>query len=65
MARSIGAHFVRNTLQLCALGCGVTGVLLLPVYPMVGAALSAVAVADLGLVWLLSARSTAFREEAG
>jgi len=65
MARSIGAHFVRNTLRLCALGCGVTGVLLLPVYPMVGVALCAVAVADLGLVWLLRPRALGLQPGAG
>ncbi len=65
MARSIGTHFVRNTLRLCALGCGVTGVLLLPVYPMVGVALSVVAVTDLGLVWLLRTRSPALQVGAG
>lgn len=65
MATSIGAHFVGNTLRLCALGCGVTGVLLLPVYPMVGVALCAMAIADLGLVWLLRARSPGLQAETG
>lgn len=65
MAKPIGVHFVGNTLRLCALGCGVTGVLLLPVYPMVGAALCAVSIADLGLVRLLRVRSPGVQAEAG
>jgi len=65
MATSIGAHFVGNTLRLCALGCGVTGVLLLPVYPMVGVALCAMAIADLGLARLLRARSPGLQAETG
>jgi hypothetical protein len=62
---AIGAHFVGNTLRLCALGCGATGVLLLPVHPLVGAALCVVALADLGLVWRLRSRTLDLRAQAG
>jgi hypothetical protein len=65
MARSIGPQFVGNTLRLCALGCGATGVLLLPIHPMLGMALCTLALADLGLVWLLRSRVPAPRAEAG
>jgi hypothetical protein len=56
MAKTEGSRLVGTTLRLCALGSGVTGVTLLPVYPIVGAALCVVAVADLGLFWLLKQR---------
>jgi hypothetical protein len=56
MAKSDGNRLVGTTLRLCALGSGVTGVILLPVYPIVGTALCVVAVADLGLFWLLKQR---------
>jgi hypothetical protein len=53
MARATGIPFVGKLLLASALGCGASGLLLLQNFTMLGLVLCAVALADLGLVWLL------------
>jgi hypothetical protein len=53
MAAPTGLPLVGKVLLASALGCGATGVLFLQDYTLLGLVLCAVALADLGLVWLL------------
>ena len=53
MARATGMPLVGQLLLASALGCGASGVLLLQDYPLLGLVLCALALADLGLVFLL------------
>jgi hypothetical protein len=64
MAKASGNRLIGRILLLSALGCGASGLLLLPVHAMFGLVLSAVALADLGLVWLLRSRWPKHHPEA-
>ena len=64
MAGSTRLPLVGKLLLASALGCGAIGVLLLQDYTALGLVLCAVAIADLGLVWLLRWSSPAGHSDA-